>query len=144
MKIAPLGNEDELELNIIPLVDVMLVLLMFFVLTTTFEQQTRLRVDLPESSDQGAPELEGAMTVSIDRDGRYFVGDNEVLNPGLETLKDAIQRAGDGNTGQRVLLRADAMTQHQRVVTAMDALAQLGYANVGIATVETATAAPSK
>lgn len=135
MRIAPSGHEDELELNIIPLVDVMLVLLMFFVLTTTFEQQTRLKVELPQASADSASELDEGLVVAVDREGRFYVGDNEVLNPGLEALKDAIVRSvGDRRDG-RVLLRADATAQHQYVVTAMDALGQLGFSDVGIATV---------
>lgn len=140
MRIAPSGSEDELELNIIPLVDVMLVLLMFFVLTTTFEQHTRLRVSLPESAGEAVADVDDPLVVAIDREGRFYVGENEVLNPGLETLKEAIAAVA-GTTAaaeRRVLLRADARTEHQHVVTAMDALGQLGYANVGIATVRPA------
>jgi biopolymer transport protein ExbD len=140
MRIAPSSGEDELELNIIPLVDVMLVLLMFFVLTTTFEQHTRLRVALPESAGEPVADADDPLVVAIDREGRFYVGENEVLNPGLDTLKEAITAvAGDQQAAdRRVLLRADARTEHQHVVTAMDALGQLGYSNVGIATVRPA------
>lgn len=144
MRIAPSGGEDELELNIIPLVDVMLVLLMFFVLTTTFEQHTRLRVSLPESAGEPVADADDPLIVAIDRDGRYYVGENEVLNPAIDTLKEAISAvAGDGpgSAERRVLLRADARTEHQHVVTAMDALGQLGFSNVGIATVRPAEGA---
>lgn len=141
MKIAPTGGEDELELNIIPLVDVMLVLLMFFVLTTTFEQHTRLRVTLPESAAEAEANADDPLVIAIDHEGRFHVGENEVLNPSLDTLKEAITAVA-GNAGEagerRVLLRADARTEHQHVVTAMDALGQLGWANVGIATVRPA------
>jgi len=144
MKIAPSGGEDELELNIIPLVDVMLVLLMFFVLTTTFEQHTRLRVTLPESAGEPVADADEPLIVAIDREGRFYVAENEVLNPALDTLKEAIAAVlGDepGATERRVLLRADARTEHQHVVTAMDALGQLGHSNVGIATVRPAEVA---
>jgi biopolymer transport protein ExbD len=138
VKIAPASGEDELELNIIPLVDVMLVLLMFFVLTTTFEQHTRLRVSLPESAGEPVADADDPLIVAIDREGRFYVAENEVLNPALDTLKEAIAAvtAERGDPAERrVLLRADARTEHQHVVTAMDALGQLGYSNVGIATV---------
>jgi biopolymer transport protein ExbD len=141
VKIAPGSGEDELELNIIPLVDVMLVLLMFFVLTTTFEQHTRLRVSLPESAGEPVAEADDPLIVAIDREGRFYVGENEVLNPRIDTLKEAIVAVTGDTSGapeRRVLLRADARTEHQHVVTAMDALGQLGFSNVGIATVRPA------
>lgn len=138
MRIAPTGGEDELELNIIPLVDVMLVLLMFFVLTTTFEQHTRLRVTLPQSAAEAAANADDPLVIAIDHEGRFHVGENEVLNPSLDTLKEAITAVAGEAGERRVLLRADARTEHQHVVTAMDALGQLGWSNVGIATVRPA------
>jgi biopolymer transport protein ExbD len=138
MRIAPSTGEDELELNIIPLVDVMLVLLMFFVLTTTFEQHTRLQVSLPESAAEAVADADDPLVIAIDQEGRFHVGENEVLNPGLDTLKEAITAVAGEADERRVLLRADARTEHQHVVTAMDALGQLGWSNVGIATVRAA------
>jgi biopolymer transport protein ExbD len=142
MKIAPTGGEDELELNIIPLVDVMLVLLMFFVLTTTFEQHTRLKVTLPQSDAEAVADADDPLVIAIDHEGRFHVGENEVLNPSLITLKEAITTVAGEAGERRVLLRADARTEHQHVVTAMDALGQLGWSNVGIATVRPAEETP--
>jgi biopolymer transport protein ExbD len=134
MRIAPSGNEDELELNVIPLIDVMLTLLMFFVLTTTFEHNTRLRITLPEASVQPTTSTAQDLVVLIDREGRYYVGANEVLSPSLETLKAALEAAAGDDRERRVTLRADGRTPHQAVVTAMDALGQLGFVNISIAT----------
>jgi biopolymer transport protein ExbD len=134
MRIAPSGNEDELELNVIPLIDVMLTLLMFFVLTTTFEHNTRLRIALPEASVQPTTSTAQDLVVLIDREGRYYVGANEVLSPSLDTLKAAIEAAAGDDRERRVTLRADGRTPHQSVVTAMDALGQLGFVNISIAT----------
>jgi biopolymer transport protein ExbD len=135
MRIAPAANEDEFEINVIPLIDVMLVLLMFLVLTTTFHNSTRVKISLPESSATATSTEGQELVVMIDREGRYYVGANEVLNPSLATLKEALAQAAGNNRGQRVVLRADGRTPHQAVVTAMDALAQLGFANLQIATV---------
>ncbi|MCE3002519.1 MAG: biopolymer transporter ExbD [Xanthomonadaceae bacterium] len=135
MKIAPNAGEDEFEINVIPLIDVMLVLLMFLVLTTTFHNTTRVKITLPEASATAASTDGQELVVMIDRDARFYVGPNEVLNPSLETLKEALAQAAGNNRGQRVVLRADGRTPHQAVVTAMDALAQLGFANLQIATV---------
>ncbi len=134
MRIAPSANEDELDINVIPLIDVMLTLLMFFVLTTTFEHNTRLRISLPEASVQPSKSIAQELVVLIDREGRYYVGANEVLSPGLETLKTAIRAAAGDDRNRPVTLRADGRTPHQSVVTAMDALGQLGFVNIAIAT----------
>ncbi|MFN7550151.1 MAG: ExbD/TolR family protein [Pseudomonadota bacterium] len=135
MRIAPPGHEDDFEINVIPLIDVMLVLLMFLVLTTTFSNSTRVRITLPEASAEAASTEGQELVLLIDREGRYYVGSSEVLNPSLETLRAALAQAAGNNRGQRVVLRADGRTPHQAVVTAMDALAQLGFANLQIATV---------
>jgi biopolymer transport protein ExbD len=130
---------DDFEINVIPLIDVMLTLLMFFVLTTTFVHQTRMRVSLPEASSRPVALAGAELVVFIDREGRYFVGPNEVLNPGLESLKDALQTVAGDSRDARVTLRADGRTPHQSVVTAMDAIGQLGFVNLTIATVPTGT-----
>jgi len=135
MKIAPSANEDDFEINVIPLIDVMLVLLMFLVLTSTFSNNTRIKISLPESAVAASSSQGQELLLMIDREGRYYVGSNEVLNPSIATLKQALEAAAGNNRGQRVVLRADGRTPHQSVVTAMDALAQLGFANLQIATV---------
>ena len=135
MKITPPGSEDDFEINVIPLIDVMLTLLMFFVLTTTFENQTKMRIVLPEANAKAQAQVKQQLVVSIDREGRYFIGANEVLNPGLETLKDALEAAAGDDRERPITLKADGRTPHQAVVTAMDALGQLGFSQLSIATV---------
>jgi len=136
MRIQRRRNEDEFELNVIPLIDVMLVLLMFFVMTATFEQRSLMKVVLPEASGAPQAQAQDTLVVLIDREGRFFVGNNEVLNPSIDTLKDALQRAAGDDRTARVTLRADGRTPHQSVVTALDALGQLGFSNLQIATVQ--------
>ena len=78
--------------------------------------------------------------VAVDRQGRYFIGANEVLKPGMESLKQAIVDAAGDERDRPVQLRADGRTPHQAVVTAMDALGQLGFTQLSIATVPTEAA----
>ena len=134
MRIASARREDDFEINVISLIDVMLTLLMFFVLTTTFVQHARMKVTLPQSSSTEQDEARETLTILIDREGRYFIDNNEVLNPSLETLTDAIESVGGADHDRPVNLRADAMTPHQSVVTAMDALGKLGFTRLSIAT----------
>jgi biopolymer transport protein ExbD len=129
---------DEFEINVISLIDVMLVLLMFFVMTATFEKQSLMKVVLPDAETKPVAGAAEALVVMVDRDGRFFVGANEVLNPSLATLKEAISREAGEDRERPVTLRADGRTPHQAVVTAMDALGQLGFAKLSIATVPAA------
>ena len=134
MRISSARREDDFEINVISLIDVMLTLLMFFVLTTTFVQNTRMQVTLPQAESVDQDEQREALSLLIDRDGRYFIDNNEVLNPGLDSLKEAIARFAGDDRERPVTLRADAMTPHQAVVTAMDALGELGFTRLSIAT----------
>jgi biopolymer transport protein ExbD len=134
MRIGNDRRQDDFEINVIPLIDVLLTLLMFFVLTSTFVQHSRLQVTLPQASAQDRDMNASALTIMIDRDGHFYVGSDEVLGEGIEPLKQTIARNAGDDRERQVTIRADAMTPHQDVVTAMDALGQLGFTKLSIAT----------
>ncbi|HET8899403.1 MAG TPA: biopolymer transporter ExbD [Rhodanobacteraceae bacterium] len=134
MRLSAKRQNDDFEINVISLIDVLLTLLMFFVLTTTFVQQSRLKVTLPESSEAAKPAEADTLVLLIDREGHYYIGNNEVLDPGVDGLKKALATLAGADRQRPVLLRADGMTPNQAVVTAMDALGQLGFVNLRIAT----------
>ena len=133
MRLARARNDD-FEINVISLIDVLLTLLMFFVMTTTFVQHSAMKVSLPEASETTTEAQRDALIVLVDSNSHYFIDNNEVLNPALDTLKEAITRVAGTDRARPVILRADAMTPHQAVVTAMDALGQLGFVHLSIAT----------
>jgi biopolymer transport protein ExbD len=136
MKFFDSAGADDPEINVISLIDVILVLLIFFMATATFEQQSRIKLNLPEASDKVSEKDQGqSLVIQVGEDGRYFVGNSEVLNQGIDTLKAAIEQSAKADRKQRVIIRADAKTPHQSVVMAMDAVAQLGFVNLSIATV---------
>jgi biopolymer transport protein ExbD len=135
-----IGNErrsDDFEINVVSLIDVLLTLLMFFVLTTTFVQHSSLKVELPQASAEDRDMQPPAITIMVDRDGHFYVGSDEVAGEGVGPLKDAIARVAGDDRNQTVTIRADAMTAHQNVVIAMDALGQLGFSHLSIATTPT-------
>lgn len=134
MKFGDSRREDEFEINVISLIDVLLTLLMFFVLTTTFVQHRQMKVTLPQASESSDEVPKNPLILMIDREGHFYVNDNEVLRPGMEALKQALTETGI-DRDRAVQLRADAMTPHQAVVTAMDALGQLGFLHLSIATI---------
>ena len=137
MRISNDRRGDDFEINVIPLIDVLLTLLMFFVLTSTFIQHSRMQVTLPQASTQDRDMNTPALTIMIDRDGRFYVGSDEVMGEGIEALKQTIARNAGDKRDQPVTIRADAMTPNQNVVTAMDALGQLGFSRLSIATTPT-------
>ena len=128
------SRQEDFEINVISLIDVMLTLLMFFVMTTTFVQHSTMKVVLPEASEVVQDTPSAPLVVMIDANSRYYVDNSEVLNPSVDTLKEAISRIGGNDRERAVVLRADAMTPHQAVVTAMDALGQSGFTHMSIAT----------
>ena len=142
MRIGSDRRQDDFEINVISLIDVLLTLLMFFVLTTTFVQHSRLQVTLPQASAEDRDMQAPALTVMIDHDGRFYVGSDEVMGTGIESLKQAIARVAGDDHERTVSIRADAMTPHQNVVTAMDALGQLGFTRLSIATTPSRPGAP--
>jgi biopolymer transport protein ExbD len=125
---------DEPEINLTSLIDVVFLLLIFFMVASTFERETQLSVELPEASG-AAMEAEGSVVeITIDAEGRYYVNKREVVNTQLETLKRAMQGAAGDNAQPKVILSADRKTPHEAVVRAMDAAGQLGYVHITIAT----------
>lgn len=135
MRIGSSSPNEELEISLIPLIDVVLTLIIFFVVTTTFQDRSALKIDLPEAAGQIAETPKDPLVVVVDAEGRYFVGGGEVLRRDSASLREAIGKvAGDDKT-RAVILRADAKTPHQSVVMAMDAIGQLGFSRLSIATV---------
>ncbi|MDR1074976.1 MAG: biopolymer transporter ExbD [Xanthomonadaceae bacterium] len=134
MRIRDERAYDEPEINLIPLIDVVLVLIIFFVITTTFEARSTLQLQLPVASDHDAPPPANVLNILINADGRYFIGSQELLRSDAGTVKQAIAAAAGDDREQPVLLRADANTPYQAVITAQDALAQLGFRRITIAT----------
>ncbi|WP_045737825.1 biopolymer transporter ExbD [Xanthomonas sp. MUS 060] len=134
MRIRDERGEDEPHIDLVPLIDVILVLIIFFVVTTTFEARSTLQLQLPNASDQHTAVPPRALSVLINADGHYFVNDQEVLRTDLQSVKRSIAQVAGEDRTQPVLLRADARTPYQAVVTVQDALGQLGFRRIAIAT----------
>ncbi len=136
MNLKPKRN-DELELNLTPLIDVVFLLLIFFMVSTTFEKTARLKVDLPQASAEAEQQPAEKIILGIDVQGRYYINDRQLVNTQLKTLKMALSKVAGDNREMPVVLRADAKTPHQAVVTAMDAASQVGLTRLSISTLET-------
>ena len=134
MRLSTRRNDEEPELNLIPLIDVIFVLIIFFVATTTFNQRSTMKLQLPTAQAVAKAELGEPLNIIVDAEGHYFIGENEVLKSDVGSLKEAIVAVAGQDRSMPVILRADARTPHQSVITAMDALGQLGFVKLSIAT----------
>jgi biopolymer transport protein ExbD len=140
MKFKQRRIEDP-EINVVSLIDVVLLLVVFFMLSSTFLDEGRVRIHLPHASDVpvARPKQE-PLVVAVTQAGGYRVNEHELINSSPETLRAAIlKEAGSGRTGA-VTIRADARATHQSVITALDVLGHLGFMEINIATVKTAAA----
>ncbi len=134
MRLQARRNEEP-ELNLISLVDVVLLLVIFFMLSTTFVQEARLRVELPEASAPNVGRTVDPIVITISAQGSYRVNGRTLVNNERETLRAALRQVGGDADAEPVTIRADARATHQSVVTAMDVAARLGFTQVNIATV---------
>lgn len=127
--------KEEPTVDLTSLIDVVFLLLIFFMVSTTFERQALLKVDLPEASEvEDQTEVPDSLELVIDDEGRMFLNDQRLVNSDARTLRAAIQEQVGDNRGMPLILRADRETSHHHVVTAMDVAAQLGFSNLSIAT----------
>jgi biopolymer transport protein ExbD len=136
MNLRPQRNDERVDVNLTPLIDVVFLLLIFFMVSTTFDRHANLKVELPEASAKQKQKQQQSIVLSIDAKGNYFINERQLVNTRLETLKTALQKTVADKKDVSLVLRADANTPHQSVVRAMDAASQLGLSRLSIATVE--------
>ena len=140
MNLKPRRHEEP-EINVVSLIDVVLLLVVFFILSSRFSDEGRLRVHLPHASAVPAEKVSGEpLVVSVTQQGGYLVNGHELINASPETLRAALLKEAGTSRSMRVTMRADARATHQSVITAMDVLGRLGFAEVNIATVKEETA----
>jgi biopolymer transport protein ExbD len=122
-------------IDLTPLIDVVFMLLIFFMVSTTFKDQSLIRIDLPKASQQQEQEKnDQTIELTIDAQGNYFVNGKQVVNNQVDTLKKALQLAIGEREHPPLTINADGKTPHQAVVTAMDAARQVGLVHLSIAT----------
>ncbi len=135
---------ENVEINLASLLDVVFILLLFFVVTTTFTRETQLQIDLPEAASATPPQPSERkpLEVQIAADGSYALNGQPLARSDLATLSSALQQASAGDSSLPLVISADAQTPHQAVITAMDAAGKLGFAHLRISTVEAAKPTP--
>ena len=129
---------ETVDINLASLIDVVFILLLFFVVTTTFTRETQLRVDLPEAVS-GSPSEDSntkQLDVAISADGVFSVNNQLLPKNDLTSLMDALKTESGGDTSLPLSISADGKAQHQAVITAMDAAGKLGFSHLRMTTVE--------
>ena len=126
----------QVEVNLTSLIDVVLLLLIFFMVSTSFVKQSQITISLPEAeSSAQVVETPEQIEIMIAASGLYMVNGRELINSRPETIRNAIQKVSNGDNSLPLTISADANAKHQDVVTAMDVAGRLGFTQISIATV---------
>lgn len=126
----------QVEVNLTSLIDVVLLLLIFFMVSTSFVKQAQITISLPEAESATIiPESPEQIDIMISATGMYMVNGRELINSRPETIRNALQKVSNGDSSLPLTISADANARHQDVVTAMDVAGRLGFVQISIATV---------
>ena len=130
----PHNRRRDPELNITPLIDVVFLLLIFFMVSTTFDKQAELNIELPEASGKVTPSEQFKIEIGIDGEGRYFINKRSFKDDSLVTLKRALELTMADHKEPKLIISADRKTPHEAVIRAMDAARQVGLTHLTFAT----------
>jgi biopolymer transport protein ExbD len=124
------------EVNLTSLIDVVLLLLIFFMVSTSFVKQSQIAISLPQADSAAVvEEVPQQIDIMITETGTFLVNGRELINSRVETIRNALQKVSGGNNSLPLTISADASARHQDVVTAMDVAGRLGFTRISIATV---------
>ena len=127
------SSEENVDINLTPLIDVVFLLLIFFMVSTTFDTTSQLKIKLPAASQAKVSEPAQKINLLIDAKGTFYVNSRELTNNKSATLKAALERSM-GETKLPILIQSDAASPVQSLVTALDVVSQLGLPQVSVAT----------
>ena len=130
-------SKQEVTLELVPLIDVVFLLLIFFMVSTTFVQDSRINLSLPEAHGDLSSEIEvSAISLTVDKDGLYTINGVALKTNDRPTIIEALLKITEpGDAKQKIVLLADAKTDYQNVIVALDALSSVGLSNVSMKTV---------
>lgn len=127
-------STEEPDVNLTPLIDVVFLLLIFFMVSTTFNKDTELSIELPEASGEIREIDNKEIIIGISRSGTYSINDEQLVKNDIETLKRAIKQAVGDRENPPLVISGDSKVDYQLVISAMDAVRQLGYTHLTFAT----------
>ncbi len=127
-------KHEDLEVNLVPLIDVLLVIIIFLVVSSTFARISELQINLP-TADANSPEQKPlVIDVGVDAKGRYVIGKSALADGSVSAIGSALQRAAGNGKEPTIVINADANTSHQSVINVMEAARQVGYTHITFAT----------
>jgi biopolymer transport protein ExbD len=132
-------HREDVSVNLTPLIDVVFLLLIFFMVSTTFTRETQLSIDLPEAQGKPRETVEQQIEILVDESGNYRVNGEALVDTRMRTLQAAIYKIAAGDTTLPMTISADAQAAHKDVVQAMDAAGQMGFVHLSITTRQPAT-----
>lgn len=135
-------QKDEPEINLIPFIDVLLVILIFLMLTTTYSKFTEIQLTLPVANTEQMRDRPKEIIVAVGADGRYAVNKAVVVGKGVDPMAQALSNAAKGQSGSIIVISADATAPHQSVITVMEAARRAGLTQITFATQSSASAGP--
>ena len=127
-------HREDPEINLIPLIDVLLVILIFLMVTTTYARFSELQINLPQAEGDTAKQQPAKIEVNVDTAGSYMVNNAKLVAGTVEALSDALTRAANGAKEPVVVISADGRASHQSVIRVMDAARRVGYSRVTFVT----------
>lgn len=131
-------RRDTPEINVASLVDVVLLLLLFFMLSTTFNKSTELQIQLPEATSTATndPAASTSINIKLDQYGHCFIGQQSIPNPSVDILEPLLRQASLNRADIPVQIEADARTPHQAVITVMDAARRAGLLQIAFPAIQ--------
>lgn len=132
-------QDQEPEISLTALIDVVFLLLIFFMISTSFNRESEINIDLPEATAQKEESEQNVIDLTIDREGRFYINGKKVVNTQITTLIKALKLVVKDQKEPALLISADGRTPHQAVVTAMDAARTLGINHLSLATKQVST-----
>jgi biopolymer transport protein ExbD len=125
---------EELEINLVPLIDVLLVIIIFLIVSATFARTSELQINLPTAEASSPVDKPLVVTVEVDASGRYMVNGNEVAGGDVGQIASALTKAAGSGKDPTIVINADAKATHQSVVNVMEASRQANYTHITFAT----------
>jgi biopolymer transport protein ExbD len=127
------GVRESPDINLTPLIDVVFLLLIFFMVSTTFNRESELSVELPEATAEPDEKQPDSIEVAIDAQGRYYVNGRQLVNTQVKSIKQALAQVAGEREAPPIVISADAQSPHQSVIAVMDAARQLGFLHLSFA-----------
>jgi len=130
------NKRDDLDVNITPLIDIVFLLLIFFMVSTTFDRKSEIDVTLPQATIDTPKKQDDIIEIIVSADGMFYINGKRVVNKQVATLKQALLKVANGREDPPIIISADAKATHQAVVSVMDAARQLGFVHLAFATAQ--------